>query len=488
MDPLKKAIKAASLAGTAERAAVIVEARDANLAALIPADWQDDGTLTVHPRFSERADGRTYDDTRQLVQAAIYDTLPRAVAEDCYVCIVDMTDDWAVYQLDWCGDLLQVNYAIDADGAVTLEPAVTVAETTTYTPIEAKATALVKAQPRSVALPRVKEWCWPLDASPQIRMDAAEDGAPAQVANFLGWASTTDSGYDVHDWLGTYVETIRSGAFAKSLRETPNVMMFFDHDGVPLASTGADTSRLSEDKQGLRNEADWDLRSPYSNGIAISVQRGDLSKMSFSFAAMQDDWTADYSARTVTELRLYDTSVVSFPANPETSAMLRSEMRSALGREGMALMVATRSITDVMAEVRTGQLPDSAEPIFEQSLTALLAADDHVAKVLGPYCRARTRAVELAILSAREGKTLSGANEKLLRQALASLTDAGESVTEVLGDPETADAAPADPPESGDTSNPTAPDDGAGARALEIERERVRVQLELLRRKRHRAA
>lgn len=139
-----------------------------------------------------------------------------------------------------------------------------------------------------------------------------------------GYASVTDSPYDVRDWLGDYTETITRGAFAKSLAERDDVRLLFNHDGLPLARTSAGTLHLGEDDRGLHVEAPLDRRSSLANDVMIAMERGDLREMSFAFAATRQEWNEDYTLRTIREVRLYDVSVVTYPANDATTVKLRN--------------------------------------------------------------------------------------------------------------------------------------------------------------------
>ena len=51
------------------------------------------------------------------------------------------------------------------------------------------------------------------------------------------------------------------------------------------------------------------------------MKRGDLNEMSFAFAAIRDDFSGE--KRDVQEVRLYDVSVVTYPANSYAGATLR---------------------------------------------------------------------------------------------------------------------------------------------------------------------
>lgn len=139
-----------------------------------------------------------------------------------------------------------------------------------------------------------------------------------------GYASVTDSPYAVSDFLGDYTETISRGAFAKTLQERADVRLLVNHGGVPLARTKSGTLTLSEDGHGLRSVATLDAQNPTVQEVRSAMRRGDLDQMSFAFRATRQEWNKDYSERTISELKLYDVSVVTYPANPATTVGLRS--------------------------------------------------------------------------------------------------------------------------------------------------------------------
>lgn len=140
-----------------------------------------------------------------------------------------------------------------------------------------------------------------------------------------GYACVTDEPYDMHDMFGPYMEVVRGGAFAKTLAEQDDVRLLVNHDGIPLARTKSGTLRLSEDSTGLAVEADLEPRSGMVNDVRLAMDRGDLDQMSFMFEVIRQQWSPDYEQRDITEVRLWDVSVVTFPANPATSAGLRAD-------------------------------------------------------------------------------------------------------------------------------------------------------------------
>ncbi|MGH9082332.1 MAG: HK97 family phage prohead protease [Acidimicrobiales bacterium] len=306
-------------------------------------------------------------------------------------------------------------------------------------------------------------------ANIEVRMGDSNDDASAQ---FVGYASTTGTGYAVHDWLGEYRETIAPGAFAKTLREQTDVPLLFNHDGFPLASTASGTSRLSEDANGLRNEAVLDRSDGNTNTVCVQLRRGVLNKMSFSFRAIQDTWNDTYDDRSVREVALYDTSIVTYPANPATTADLRSAYADVLGRDGVGVMWSLREAFRA-SPVNVRALTEEAEPIVEKAIRALALADDVVCRrTEGPHARARTFLVAGLMEQVRKGAVLSAENAALLGKAMDALTQmadnhaASQSKSTKHGGTKPA-GANQDGATGGSNSsgNPVMPADGAGPRS-----------------------
>ena len=64
---------------------------------------------------------------------------------------------------------------------------------------------------------------------------------------FTGYASVFDKAYGVRDSKGVYEETIKQGAFKKTLQEQDDVRFLVNHDGIPLARTSSGTLELEEE-------------------------------------------------------------------------------------------------------------------------------------------------------------------------------------------------------------------------------------------------
>lgn len=156
------------------------------------------------------------------------------------------------------------------------------------------------------------------------RVEVREDGASGGLT-LEGYACVTESAYPMRDWLGGYDEIVRSGAFTKTLLDQDDVRLLVNHAGIPLARTKSGTLQLREDQTGLHVLApDLDGDSSLVRDIRSAMARGDLDEMSFAFEVIRQTWSPDFSQRDIHEVRLFDVSVVTYPANPATSVGLRS--------------------------------------------------------------------------------------------------------------------------------------------------------------------
>ncbi|MDX2590991.1 HK97 family phage prohead protease [Streptomyces sp. WI03-4A] len=173
---------------------------------------------------------------------------------------------------------------------------------------------------------------------------------------FTGYASVTETPYEMQDWLGDYTEVVRRGAFSKTLAEGADVPFKLNHDGMTLARTKSGTMRLSEDSTGLHVEADLDPGNGQVRDIRSAMERGDLDEMSFAFRVTRQEWSPDYSQRDITEVNLNkgDVSIVNYGANPHTAGMtsLRSALTDGtLDRERLAELIrSVPELADMLAD------------------------------------------------------------------------------------------------------------------------------------------
>jgi HK97 family phage prohead protease len=161
----------------------------------------------------------------------------------------------------------------------------------------------------------------------ELRFD---EGKPPTLS---GYALVYENRYDIGGGpeRGGFTETIARGAATKSSKEA-DVKLLVNHGGVPLARSKSGTLTLESDDIGLRVSAELDPANPVVAELRSAMARGDMDEMSFAFRAVRQSWDDAYEVRTINELKLFDVSVVTFPANPATVAQIRSEQPKPAGR------------------------------------------------------------------------------------------------------------------------------------------------------------
>lgn len=120
---------------------------------------------------------------------------------------------------------------------------------------------------------------------------------------------------------GEYIERFAPNAFSHSLAGGQDVRALFEHDHTKLLGrTSSGTLSLQEDTIGLR----FELTPPdtqLGRDLLVSVERGDIRGMSFGFIAKKNEWdfSVEPNLRTVTEAELFEITVTSIPAYPDSS-------------------------------------------------------------------------------------------------------------------------------------------------------------------------
>lgn len=130
------------------------------------------------------------------------------------------------------------------------------------------------------------------------------------------WPGATES-FDPHAFDGTVSGDVRC---------------LVDHEpSKVLGRTKSGTLALSIDSYGLKgvveiNEKDQDALNLYAR-----VQRGDVTQCSVGFDILREDYTLNPDGTqhwTILEVKLYEGSIVTFPAYEKTEAVARSYRRA----------------------------------------------------------------------------------------------------------------------------------------------------------------
>lgn len=147
-----------------------------------------------------------------------------------------------------------------------------------------------------------------------------------------GYFSVFNSNYEIGPGMS---ESVAPGAFSNSLAGG-DIRALTNHDSrLVLGRTKAHTLELREDERGL-----WgDITINPNDGDAVNtwerVRRGDVDQCSFGFEIVSEEteFRDDNSVHwTITEVRLHEVSVCTFPAYEATSVSARSAQRDELER------------------------------------------------------------------------------------------------------------------------------------------------------------
>lgn len=126
--------------------------------------------------------------------------------------------------------------------------------------------------------------------------------------------------------LGGFLEQIDPVAFERTIQNNDDVRALIDHNpSLILGRTIAGTLRLSTDSTGLLVEITPPDTS-YARDLMVSLERGDVSQMSFAFVTKRDAWDKEgvSNIRTLLDVDLHDVSAVTYPAYLDTEVGLRS--------------------------------------------------------------------------------------------------------------------------------------------------------------------
>lgn len=250
-------------------------------------------------------------------------------------------------------------------------------------------------------MPAMQSVARDLMRSAPFQLQRAEDEEEGDGRSLSGYAAVFGQATEINSWEGHFTETIRKGAFRKTIREQTPVLQF-DHGRHPLIGSipiGA-IADLREDDQGLFVEAritdNW-LMQPIRDAIAEETVNG----MSFRFEVVREEWRdvngklvkADEVLdllwmpgdrgplqRELIELKCRELGPVVFPAYVGTSVSVRARdvahgladdsdararLRASLARDAATLAPQVPEDPELRREVATALLyrPDDTAPV-----------------------------------------------------------------------------------------------------------------------------
>lgn len=159
----------------------------------------------------------------------------------------------------------------------------------------------------------------------QFEVREAEGGNP----HISGYFSVFDSNYEIAPGMS---ESIAPGAFSRTLGN--DIRALVNHDTtLVLGRNTAGTLELKEDSHGLWGDIQINPNDQDAMNLYERVRRGDVDQCSFGFEIVSEetDFRDDGSIHwRITEVRLFEVSVCTFPAYEATSVSAREAQRDAL--------------------------------------------------------------------------------------------------------------------------------------------------------------
>lgn len=157
----------------------------------------------------------------------------------------------------------------------------------------------------------------------ELRLDLKNEAAP----KITGYAAVFNTWADIGGW---FKESVRPGAFAKTIKEA-DIRALMNHDeNFVLARNKAGTLKLHEDSKGLGVEID-PAPTAWAKDLMVSMKRGDVNQMSIGFTVNKAEDNYAKEERVLTDVTLFDVSIVTFPVYPTTSAQVRGFFKKGKG-------------------------------------------------------------------------------------------------------------------------------------------------------------
>ena len=205
----------------------------------------------------------------------------------------------------------------------------------------------------------------------------------ADGMSFTGYAAVFNSDSEPLP----FIERIAPGAFKRSLQSRNEVKLLWNHDaGEPLASVRGGTLRLTEDEIGLRVEATL-ANTTRGRDVAELIRSKTIDSMSFGFSVIKDSWQGE--VRTLEAVRLFETSVVSWPAYTATSGTI--SVRSA------APGIDADQLADALMRLESGEELEESHATLITDVVAKLTKTEEVQEVQGDILALKKKKLDLLL-------------------------------------------------------------------------------------------
>lgn len=168
-----------------------------------------------------------------------------------------------------------------------------------------------------------------------------------------------------------FTERVAPGAFRRTLRERSDIKLLWNHDvGEILGSTRSGSLKLWEDGKGLRVQAQLP-DTQRGRDTAELLRSGMVDSMSFGFTVPEGgaEWSDDGRVRTLKSVRLFEVSIVAFPAYSATAGT--ATVRG-LAKLAQRASVDVDALADALMKLDNGeQITDDERQIIDTVLDEL---------------------------------------------------------------------------------------------------------------------
>lgn len=160
----------------------------------------------------------------------------------------------------------------------------------------------------------------------QLRSACSEFQTRADEAGDLyisGYFSVFNSNYEL--WPGA-TESVAETAFDEALAD--DIRCLIDHETrLVLGRNKAGTLTLKVDSRGLWGEVKINRNDQDAMNLYERVKRGDVDQCSFGFDILEESFEdrGDSVHWTILKVKLYEVSIVTFPAYTDTSVSARKQ-------------------------------------------------------------------------------------------------------------------------------------------------------------------
>ena len=215
-----------------------------------------------------------------------------------------------------------------------------------------------------------------------IELEVRETG---DGMTFEGYAAVFNS--ESED-LGGFREYIAPGAFKRSLQSRNEVKLLWNHDaGEPLASVRGGTLKLTEDARGLKVEARL-ANTSRGRDVAELIRSKTVDSMSFGFSVIKDTWNAEGNVRTLNAVRLFEISMVSFPAYQATAGTVSVRSSNTIDADQLA---------DALFKLESGEELDPTAASLITEVVAKLTKTEEVQEVQGDILALKQKKLDLLL-------------------------------------------------------------------------------------------